>query len=247
MAKVSKRSVGATITRYGPEVVGLHWLFIITFIPLLWTGILLLRDWFIHEFHIYGVNKLVPVFDWIIDYHWYFGVMVLIVGLAHFLVHSRQKEKHILPQNVGWDLRASIHNILWIFHLVSREERGAAHKYKGNQRMTYVATVYVLSLAAITALIMYLDLLGELGTVMHVIAGVLVVFMAAYRILHIIRKHDGVAIRSILATGKVPEWWAKKHHYLWYRSEKGGYEPPKDPDYERLHSKMADETEVVKG
>ncbi len=247
MPKGRGKAGGGMIKRYGPEVVAIHWLFTITVIPLLWTGLLLTRDWFIHEFHIHGVDKLVPVFDWVVDYHWYFGVAVLVVGLVHILIHARQKEKHILPRNVGWDLRASIHNILWIFHMVSREERGASHKYKGNQRMTYVATVYVLCLSAITALLVWLDLLGELGLLMHVIAGVLVMFMAAYRILHIIRKHDGVAIKSIYATGKVPDWWAKKNHYLWYRKEKGGYKAPKDPEYEKLHSQMVDEAEVVKG
>ena len=245
MAEVKKgKKSGGWIKRYDGRVIGIHWAFLITFMPLLYTGLLLMRDWFIHEFHIHGVDPLLGTFEGTTEYHQYLGVAVLLVGLVHILLHIGQKEKHILPKNVGEDLGANIHNILYIFHMAPREERGAGEKYRRNQRMTYVALVYVVALSAITALILYLDLLGELSIVLHVLAGVLIIFISAYRIAYLIRTHDGVAIKSILATGRMPEWYAKKNHFLWYRSVKGGYKAPPDPEYEKIPSAPSKETEV---
>jgi cytochrome b subunit of formate dehydrogenase len=247
MATKDKADRDAGIRRYGPKVIVAHWLFIITLFPLLYTGLLLLRDWFTHEFHIYGVDPIFPTFEGTEMYHWYFGVALLLVGLVHVIMHIGQKEKPILPKNVGEDLAANIHNIMYIFHMSPREERGAAEKYKRNQRMTYVAFGYVLTLTAITVLIMYLDLLGEVGEVLHIIAGILIIFLAGYRMVHLIRTHDWVAWKCILATGRMPEWYVRKNHFLWYRKERGGYKAPPDPEYEKFQIQSSNDTEVVKG
>jgi len=114
--------------------------------------------------------------------------------------------------------------------------------------MTYVAFAYCLSLSAITALFVWQDLLGEVGVLMHVCAGVLVIFLSLYRILTLIRRHDAVASKCILATGRMPLWYVKKNHFLWYRQLKGGYKAPKDPQYEKLAAQMMsdEQPEVVK-
>lgn len=246
MAGVEGKEAGGTIRRYGARVIVIHWLFIITFIPLLVSGLVLLRDWFAHEFHIYGIDYLVSPIDDLETWHSWFGLAVLVIGLVHILLHIGQKEKPIVPKNVGEDLAANIHNILYIFHLAPVAERGAGDKWKRNQRMTYVALVYCTSLSAITALFIYTELLGELGTVMHVGAGILMVFLAGYRILSLIRAHDGVSLKSILATGTMPEWYVKKNHFLWYRKLKGGYKAPPDPEYEKYSTEVVAKEEVVK-
>ncbi len=232
---------GPEMERYGAEVIGVHWLFIIFLLPMLYTGLLLWRDWFAHEFHIYGINYLFPSFEGMERIHLFTGLAVLTVGAAHLLTHWGQREKPILPKNVGVDVAASVQAIFYIFHLSPKPERGAGDKYKRNQRMTYIATVYVLSLCGLTAIPLMLDWVNEMTEVMHIVAGLCLVFLAGYRILYLIRTHDGVAIKSIMYSGTMPEWYIKKHHFLWYRQVKGGYKAPKDPQYEKM-GPPADET-----
>jgi cytochrome b subunit of formate dehydrogenase len=224
----------AEMRRYGAEVIGVHWLFIIFLMPMLYTGLLMWRDWFSHEFHIYGIDYIFPSFDGIEKVHMVTGIVVLTVGAAHLLAHWGQKEKHMLPKNVGVDVAASVQAILYIFHLSPMPERGAGEKYLRNQRMTYISTVYIVALCGLTAIPLLMDIEYEMALIMHIIAGLLLVFLSGYRILYLIRTHDGVRMRSILYTGTVPEWYAKKHHLLWYKSTKGGYKAPKDPQYEKL-------------
>ena len=205
------------VRRYGAKVIAIHWLFIITIFPLLVTGLLLLRDWFFEEFHIIGVDELVPTFEGAAEYHGYFGLAVLAIGLVHILLHIGQKEKPILLKNVSKEWKATVHNIMYIFHMASRDERGAGEKWKANQRMAYASTVYLIALSGLTALFVYMDLLGELSMVLHVLAGVLFLLLSGYRILHLVRNHSGVAWKCVLATGKMPEWYVRKQHFLWYR------------------------------
>ncbi len=225
---------GAEMERYGAEVIGVHWLFVIFLVPLLYTGLLMFRDWFADEFHVYGINYIFHSFEGMERVHMISGLVILTVGAAHLMAHRDQKEKPILPKNVGVDVAASVQAILYIFHLSPRPERGAGEKYLRNQRMTYIATIYVIALCGLTAIPLLLDIGAELALSMHIIAGLLLVFLSGYRILYLVRTHDKVRIRSILVTGTLPEWYVKKHHFLWYRKVKGGYKAPKDPQYDRL-------------
>ena len=233
MAKEEKGG-SEEIERYGAEVIGVHWLFIIFIFPLLYTGLLMFRDWFAELFHVYGINYIFYSFDGMEKVHMISGLVILTVGAAHLMSHINQKEKPILPKNVGVDVAASVQAILYIFHLSPKPERGAGEKYLRNQRMTYIATIYTVALCGLTAIPLFLDVGEEMAMNMHIIAGLLFVFLSAYRILFLIRTHDGVKIRSILKTGTLPEWYVKKHHFLWYRKLKGGYKPAKDPEYEKL-------------
>lgn len=233
------------LRRYGPEVIGVHWVYQILIWPLIITGWVQLRDWFLETFKIYKAFKLIPSYEWIPDVHLFAGTALLVVGLVHILIHARQAEKPMLPKDAGRDLKASMHNILHIFRLARWQERGASDKYKGNQRMTYVATLYCLSLSGLTAGFVLLGLGGETGNVLHIIAGVLFLFLSAYRILTLLKKRDRVVTRSILATGTVPEWYAKKNHYLWYRRTRGGYRPPPEIDFDDIARETSEEPEVV--
>jgi len=233
--------------RYGAEVIGVHWLFIIFIIPLLYTGLLLWRDWFTHEFHIYGINYAFPSFEGMDRLHMFAGFAVLTVGAAHLLTHMGQRDKPILPKNVGVDVAASVQAIFYIFHLSPKPERGAGEKWKRNQRMTYIALIYVIALCGLTAVPLLFDIFEEMTLLMHILAGLLLVFLSGYRILYLIRTHDRVAIRSIMSTGTMPEWYVKKHHFLWYKQVKGGYKAPKDPQYEKLMPPAEETGEEVEG
>jgi len=222
------------VRRYGADVIGVHWAFMLTFLPLLFTGFLLMRDWFNAEFKVYGVHELLPTPDGTAGLHLWLGVAVLVIGAVHIALHINQREKPIIPRDVGKDLSGALHNILYMLHLSRIEERGAHEKYRGEQRMTYVALLYTLSLSAITAGMTYVTGVRDLARVMHVIAGVLVLWLALYRVLGLVRKHDGVALRSILWKGTMPGWYVRKNHILWWRQLGGGYAPPPDIDFDAL-------------
>lgn len=250
MAKEQEGGAAEEIKRYDGKVVGMHWLFLIIFFPFIYTALLMWRDWFVYVYHIHGINYIFPSWEGMETQHMYLGIALLVVGAVHILLHMGQKEKPILPKNVGVDLGANIHNILYIFHLAPSGERGAAEKYRRHQRMTYVALIYCLALSGFTALWVWSGWLEGQALIMHVIAGLLIVFIAGYRILHLIRTHDKVAIRSIMATGTMPLWYVKKNHFLWYRQLKGGYKAPKDPGYEKAYEELTtkdNESEVVEG
>jgi cytochrome b subunit of formate dehydrogenase len=247
MVKTKEETDGRWIPRYGPRVILIHWLFIIHFIPLLYTGLLLMRDWFMHEFHIHGVDPLLITFEGTEDWHLFMGLAVIVIGLAHVALHAGQKDKPILPRRLYKEFSATLHNILYIFHLAPRCERGAAGKYKANQRMSYINTLYTMTLAAVTGVFVYFELFAELGVVLHVIAGFLVMLLFGYRVVHLIRHHDGVALKSILGTGRMPVWYVRKNHFQWYRKVRGGYEAPPDLEFEKYVSMESEEQEVVNG
>ena len=204
------------IRRYGTGVIATHWVVILLFIPLAITSLLLLRDWAFEEFNIIGGEEIVPTFEGAFPIHGLLGSLLLIVGLVHIMIHVRQAEKPILPTDLSKEFRATIRSLLWILFLSPLEERGASEKYKANQRMTYVATIYTVALAGLTGFLSALGVFGRLGPVVHIVAGILVLLLSSFRMLYLIRKYDKVAIKCILLTGRMPVWYVKENHPLWY-------------------------------
>lgn len=205
------------VRRYGYRVVILHWLIILTFLPLALTGIMLLRDWIYHRFEILGGSGILAAFDGAADIHIYSGIALVIIGYLHFMLHMRQKELPILSKHPSRDMRSTLHTILYIFFLASRDERGSQGKYKENQKVAYVATIFTIGLSGITAFMMYIDVLGEMAVLLHILAGVLVLIVFVYRMAYLLRRSETAPVRCIMTNGKIPVWYAKKHHLTWYK------------------------------
>ncbi|UCG69707.1 MAG: cytochrome b/b6 domain-containing protein [Thermoplasmata archaeon] len=204
------------IKRYGKIVVFEHWLGIIIIFSLMITGLFLARDWFIHEFHIYGAENYIPTPDFTSSFHLYTAYGILVLGAIHLIAHGGQKEKPILPKKSMIELKAALYSLMYLVFLTKKQERGSGEKYLKSQRIIYAFTIYVLGLAAITGFLNKAGLIGEQMLIAHIIAGVLVLLVAIHRTALIIRKHDKVALRSVLATGTMPEWYVKKNHRAWY-------------------------------
>ncbi len=205
------------IRRYGYRVVLLHWLIILAFVPLALTGIMQLRDWIYHRFEILGGSGILTAFDGAAEIHVYSGIALVIIGCLHLILHIRQKELPIISKHSARDMRSTLHTILYIFFLASRDERGSQGKYKENQRIAYIATVFTLGLSGITAFMIYIDVLGEMAVLIHILSGVLVLIVFAYRMLYLLRRSESAPVKCIMTNGKIPVWYAKKHHLTWFK------------------------------
>lgn len=210
------------IVRYSTKVIAMHWAVVLVFIPLAITGALLARDWFLETFNIFGGDLLIPTPDGTLGAHVVFGASLAVLGIVHILMHVRQKDKPMLPKNVSEEFKDTMDTAMYALFISRQKEGRSSFKYKANQRMSYLATFYTLTLAAVTAV--FIGTLGESGSAIHVVAGALVAFLAIFRILYLIREWDPISMRSIFKTGKMPLWYIKEHHYRWYIQLKG------DPD-----------------
>jgi cytochrome b561 len=207
------------IFRYGRKVIAVHWGVIIVFFTLALTGLLLMRDWFFRSFSIFGGDLLFPTFDGALELHVASGLGICILGLIHVMLHVKQKDKPMLPRNVAAEFKATFETAMWVTFISRQREGGSSDKYQANQRMSYLAIFYTLSLSAVTAVFIFT--FGETGSAVHVVAGTLVGLLAMFRILYLIRTWDRIALRSILSTGTMPLWYIKENHYNWYLRLKG--------------------------
>jgi cytochrome b subunit of formate dehydrogenase len=224
------------IKRYSKIVVMEHWLMMLFLVPLALTGLFMFRDWFIHEFHIFGAENYLPTPEFTSDFHLYAAFGLVFVGAIHLAVHAGQKEKPILPKNTMVELKSALYSLMFLVFLTKKQERGSGGKYLKSQRIIYGFTIYVLGLGAITGFLLWAGILKEQMVVVHVIAGVLVLLVGIHRIALVIRKHDKVAIRCIGFTGTMPEWYVKKNHRGWYQEIVGrnisGSQKPPEPNIE---------------
>ncbi len=212
------------IVRYGTKVIAVHWAVVLVFIPLAVTGALLVRDWFLETFNIFGGDLLVSTPESALGVHIGSGIALAVLGIGHIMMHVRQKEKPMLPKNVSEEFKDTLDTAMYAMFISRQKEGRSSFKYKANQRMSYLATFYTLTLAAVTAV--FIGTLGEAGSAIHVVAGALVAFLAVFRILYLIREWDPIAMSCIFKTGKMPLWYVKENHYRWYVQLKGDPDAP---------------------
>jgi cytochrome b subunit of formate dehydrogenase len=222
MTEDEEEDLDEEVVRYGPKVIIMHWAVVIVFIPLAVTGLMLLRDWFRESFAIHGGDLLIPTIEGATTVHVLSGLTIAVLGAIHIILHLRQKEKPMLPKNVFDEIKASLQTVFYVTYISRNIEVGSAGKYKANQRMSYIATFYILSLSALTSIFIYSSSVGEAGSAMHVVAGVLMALLVTYRSLYLIRNWDWIAIRCIFWTGRMPMWYIKEQHYRWYVQLKEG-------------------------
>jgi Ni,Fe-hydrogenase I cytochrome b subunit len=129
------------IKRYSKIVVLEHWLSIIVIFGLIFTGLFLVRDWFVHEFHIFGAENIVPTPDFASSLHLMSAFAILILGAIHLIVHGGQKEKPLLPKNSMLELRNALYSLLYLAFMTKKQERGSGEKYLKSQRIFYAFTM----------------------------------------------------------------------------------------------------------
>jgi Ni,Fe-hydrogenase I cytochrome b subunit len=133
---------------FSPGVRSEFWAFTIVLSVMAISGLFLIRDWMYETFGVYGVYISTPADTR--EIHLLFAFIFVIVALIHLAMHMGSKKKPILPINTRRDFKDFIHSGMYLIGLSRREDIGAAEKYNGRQRITYMALLYILGLAAIT-------------------------------------------------------------------------------------------------
>ncbi|UCF50130.1 MAG: hypothetical protein JSU91_01215 [Thermoplasmatales archaeon] len=218
--RVSKKEITSKdkIRLFHPLVVAEMWLFTIILGVLFILGIFLIRDWLFDSFGVYG-EKFIPTIDGAFDLHLWFGFALMIFGLLHIVIHMlSKKKKDILTKQTGRDFKAFLHSGIYLIGLARREDYGTSERYNGRQRIVYISLVYILSLTILTGILYYFHLITHDISMVHVIPAGLSIMVLLFHFLITIRKHDLIALKSAFLTGKIPMWYARKNHPIWYEN-----------------------------
>lgn len=180
------------------------------------SGLFLLRDWLFLNFGIYE-DKFISTPRGILDTHIWFGFAFAILGLFHLAVHIFSSNNEILPKKTRQDFKSFLHSGMYIIGFARRENYQSSGKFSGRQRITYIALVYILGLAAITGFLYYIELLSFDLALVHIIPAGLSIMVLLFHFLITLRKHDTVALRCAFIDGKIPQWYARKYNPIWYK------------------------------
>ena len=105
---------------------------------------------------------------------------------------------------------------MYLIGLARREGYGSERFY-GRQRIIYLALIYILGLTILTGLLYYMNILSSDLAMVHVIPAGLSIMVLFFHFLITIRKHDTIALNCAFITGKLPRWYARKNHPIWYK------------------------------
>ena len=192
------------------------WAFTLVLGVVAFSGLFLLRDWLFLNFGVYGDN-IIPTPAGTQNIHIWFGLAFVIIGLFHIIIHVFSKKKDILPKKTLRDFKAFLHSGMYIIGLARRESYGNSGRYYERQRIFYLAVVYILGLTTITGLLYYGDFFSSDLSLVHVIPGGLGLLVLLFHFLITIRKHDTTALKCAFITGKLPRWYVRKTHPIWYK------------------------------
>lgn len=203
------------IRMYTPLVITEMWIFTIILLFATVSGLFLFRDWLFGTFGIYG-EVIIQSPAEIQNIHTWFGFFLGIAGLIHILIHLYLKNKDILPKQAFKDFKSFLHSGLYLVGFARREDFGVG-RFFGRQKITYTALVYILGLTFFTGFLRYTNLISEDLSFVHVVPGGLSFMVLLFHFLITIRKHDFISLNCAFFSGKLPRWYIKKNHPLWYK------------------------------
>lgn len=207
---------------FGLDAVVINWLVLVFLAGVVFTGLVLFKEFLYEELDIYGgIWSYFPHFWWTLQVHIFSGFGLLTVGALHLLLNLRNEDVEIMPRNPAREIKGVIHTFMYIIFLAKRDEMGSHGKYKGNQRLAYISLVFILGALGTSAIILQIEFLGEMSIIIHLVLGHMLVMLVMYRALLHFRKRDAVLFKAYFLTGKLPEWYVRKYNYLWYKELMG--------------------------
>ena len=201
---------------YRPIIIFEMWAFTLTIGVAAISGLFLLRDWLFLNFGVYG-DKFISTPEGIQDIHIWFGYTFAVLGLFHLAIHIFSKKKDILSKQTLQDFKAFLHSGMYLIGFARREDyRIAGEKFTGRQKIIYISLVYILGLTTITGVFYNLSFLSSKLAMVHIVPAGLSIMVLLFHFLITLRKHDLIALKATFLTGKLPQWYVRKNHPIWY-------------------------------
>jgi hypothetical protein len=154
------------------------------------------------------------------DLHEIFGFLLIIIGIMHLAIHAGNKRSELLMKRPKTDFKAFLHSLMYLIGFAKREEQGGGGRYSSRQRIVYMALVYSIGLLAISGVSLFINSgdneFASMFIVTHVVSAILIFLILLFHLAINIRRHDSVALKCSFGTGKLPLWYVKKNHKIWY-------------------------------
>ncbi|UCH88608.1 MAG: cytochrome b/b6 domain-containing protein [Thermoplasmata archaeon] len=218
--QIRKRSV----QKYDRPSIVIHWLLLIIVSLLIITGIIPFLNWFFLELNVYEVSfSELPYSS---ELHQILGFIFVVIIIVYFGLYLKTS-KNIVSDNPRKDIKSFNHSLIYLIGLSGRRDKYENDVTMGSQKILFILFLYVIGLVIISGLLLSpnaslisgneLEPSFENGLfVTHILAISLFIILIIIFIGSIIRRLDLVAIKILLIDGKVPLWYIKKNHRLWY-------------------------------
>jgi cytochrome b subunit of formate dehydrogenase len=208
-----------SVRKYSSAIVAEIWLFTIILFLVVITALPLLRDVLYHFVGIHG-GIWVSTPSNFSSYHVIFGFILIVLGLIHLAIHGGNKKSELLMKRPRHDFKAFLHSLIYLVGFAKREEQGGGERYSSRQRVVYLALVYTIGLSAISGVSLFLNSgeneFNSIFTATHIISAIVITLVLLFHLAINIRKHDSVALKASYTSGKLPLWYVKKNHKIWY-------------------------------
>ena len=212
------------VKKYSGVQIVEHWIAFILIMGLMVSGLLPYLNEFVEEALGSRGGYRLPEIG--VGYHFDFAVLLMVLCLVHLVIHS--KNRAILSSFPKKDLRNSFHSVLYFFLMAKKPERGSGEKYRGNQKITYLGFAFTIGLLVISGLIMrfYPQMLHEHFMedpirLTHIYGAFMLFIVVLWHFGIAIRKRDWIAMKAIFVTGKLPLWYVRQNHKIWYEETFG--------------------------
>ena len=211
------------VRKYRLSTIISHWIMIISVFALIFTGAITLINKIIDYINLFELT--IPQVPYRESLHVIFGFFLLFGAL--FVIFTRTIDlKEIMFGKFIRSFGGFFRSILYIIGFDKRLESGDIKKFYAYQRMSFVLIGFALWILILSGIVLFINASPDssinqtfIGSVrmLHMIGALLIILLMLYHIVIIIRRFDRLAVRCMFIDGKLPLWYVKKNHHLWYQ------------------------------
>lgn len=223
-----------TIEKYDNDLIKAHWMILIIIILLYVTGGMPFYNWFMEQMNVAEVS--ISEIPFSLYFHQILGIIFTIVIIYYFSLLLKDKDREVVAESLGTDVRSYGQSVKLMLSFSRRKEVGEGERYLRSQRVLFILFIYTIGLIIMSGFGLAIEsiMAGELVEesfeniifVTHILSMVMFLVLTLIFIGPIIRRFDKVALKSILVNGKVPLWYLKKYHKIWYSEITGKDDKP---------------------
>jgi len=210
------------VQKYKLPTIIAHWIMIISVFALIITGAVSLINKIIDYINLFSLT--IPEVPYKGTLHITFGFFLLFGAL--FVIFTRTIDlKEIMYGKFIRSFAGFFRSILYIIGFEKRLESGDIKKFYAYQRMSFILIGFSLWILILSGIVLSINANPDssinqtfIGSVrmLHIIGALLIILLMVYHIIILIRRFDSLAFRCMFIDGKLPLWYVKKNHHLWY-------------------------------